>query len=44
MAFFSRGQNVLGQGQDLGILKRRFVCELAFAKHEKDLLWPFLIF
>ena len=32
MAFFARGQNILGRGQDLGILKLRFVCESAFAK------------
>ena len=44
MAFFARGQNVLGRGQDLGILKRRFVCESGFAKDEKPLLWPFLRF
>ncbi len=44
VAFFARGQNVLGQGQDMGILERCFACESAFAKDEKDLLWPFLIF
>ena len=44
MAFFARGQNILGRGQDLGILKRRFVCESGFAKDEKHVLWPFLNF
>ena len=44
MVFFARGQNVLGQGQDVGILERRFACESGFAKDEKPLLWPFLIF
>ena len=44
MAIFARGQNVLGRGQDLGILKRRFACQSALAKDEKQLLWPFLSF
>ena len=44
MAFFARGQNVLGRGQDLGILKHRFVCESGFAKDEEHMLWPFLSF
>ena len=44
MAFFARGQNVLGRGQDMGILERRFACESGFAKDEKQLLWSFLSF
>ncbi len=36
MAFIARGQNILGRGQDLGILKRCFVCESGFAKDEQD--------